>query len=668
MVTPLWAGNFLKDQSLQDSPDIPWHINADELEYDHHKQEYTARGHVHITKGNRKLSADFACFNQKKMMIILEGQVIMTAGEDIINGERLELNLKTETGTIYNGGLFIADSHFHIKARTIQKVDQNRYSAVQASLTACDGPKPAWRITARKLDLTIEGYGFVHHAVFKIKEIPLFYTPFLFFPIKTKRQTGFLIPRLGYSNRHGSQIDLPFFWAINSWSDATLHQHYMHKCGHKLGLEWRYTFDTYSKAALQFDYLEDRYWFRMKLDQDLPFNFKTSLDLDYLSDQDFLREFKEGYSGYEASKEYFDKHFIRELDDYNDPAKLNRLNLMRFGSAYSLNAEIRYYDDAAKRRWAEEDQTLHKLPEVRFNSTRQRIFNNPWLYTTLDTEYTNFYRKDGPDAHRYDLYTRFYLPVKMGPLVLEPSAGLRETVWHNKTPQSKTLNRESYDLKLDLDTSFFRIWNLKNALKHTIRPQLVYTYIPDRSQEKYPFFDSNDRILPENQISMLLLNTWITRKSKKSKKHYHQVCRFLVEQKYRFHHNIPALAPLYAEIETSPLTNLSLESDAEWNHDKGLFDKFNVSTSLTNHRKDSFLIEHRYTHEQSASLYTEGRLNLAYGFTVYGNFERDLHNSSEIENQVGLFYQAQCWSLDLNQENEDGDHRIGFMVTLSGLL
>ncbi len=88
--------------------------------------------------------------------------------------------------------------------------------------------------------------------------------------------------------------------------------------------KWGYTDDDYLRTN------RDRYWFRMKHDQgDLPLGFFGKVDLDIVSDQDYLREFKEGIAGFNASDNYFFRNFGRDLGDYDDTIRRNIVNLTR---------------------------------------------------------------------------------------------------------------------------------------------------------------------------------------------------------------------------------------------------------------------------------------------------------------------------------------------------
>ena len=50
----------------------------------------------------------------------------------------------------------------------------------------------------------------------------------------------------------------------------------------------------------------DRWWFRMSHYQKVPWNFDGKLDLDVVSDQDYLREFENGYMGFKDKQKLVD--------------------------------------------------------------------------------------------------------------------------------------------------------------------------------------------------------------------------------------------------------------------------------------------------------------------------------------------------------------------------
>jgi len=711
---------------FQDDASVPWHIVADEMNYDDQAKVYIGQGNVNITKKNKNLNADYVRFNQNTMDVFAKGHVVMTVGENIITGTSMDMNLESETGTIYNGTIFIDENHFFITGDKIQKVGKDSYAADKASVSTCDGDSPAWKITGRNLKVTVEGYGFVNHAALWAKKVPVLYTPFLVFPVKLKRQTGLLAPQFGYSDRKGGVYIQPFYWAINESSDATFYSYYMGFRGEKLGLEYRYVMDEQSKGTLMADYLDDRqvddgspgsekwgyagdgvlrpnsdrYWFRMKHDQALPQGFFARLDIDVVSDQDYLHEFKEGYTGFDETEAYYLNEFGRGFDAYDDPVRLNRFNVNKNWFLYSLNAELRWYDDVIKRRQEEVDTTLQRLPTITFNGSKQSISTSPF-YFDLASEYTYFYSEDGPRNHRMDIYPRFYLPYSFGSyFTVEPSVGLRETVWHfdkqeYSSSDKNTLTREMYDIKVDLSSEVYHVFNIEGKrverIKHTIRPQIIYDYIPEKDQSELPSLDSIDRIARLSLITYSLTNT-LTSKSKKNTREikgfpsdksvadssyeppmydYNEFLRFKLQQTYDINKekedDPEPFSPIHGELELYPIRYFSIKADADWSHYDRNFRSRDLAATLWDMRGDTLLVDYRYQRDTSETVYTNLGLKISDRLSMRGEYERNIFDNKDLKYGVGFLYETQCWSLDFNLTKEEDDLGFKFMIRLYGI-
>jgi len=711
----------------------PWHIAADDLSVDNRTGEYVARGDVTITKGDRQLTADFMRFNHQTMQVTAVGNIVLSTGQDVITCNRIEIDLRSEKGTVYDGTLFIQANHFYITGQRIEKIGPDAYKAQNVSVTTCDGENPDWKLTARNLEITIEGYGVAKHTALRIKKVPVLYSPWFMFPVKLERQSGLLTPQMGYATRRGAEFIQPLFWAINQSSDATFYGHYMQKRGFKTGLEYRYVLSQASQGTLMLDGFEDRqvddgspdatrdwgyseddyarpnkdrYWFRMKHDQALPFDFTSQLDLDVVSDQDYLHEFRTGYMGFDDTREYYNDNFSREIDEYNDTVRVNSLNASRtWAQGFNLNAEIRYYDDVIKRRWEPEDDTPHKLPVVNFSVVRQQL-GSQFLYLDFDSEYTHFYRMTGASSHRLDLYPRAHLPLRFfNSVTLEPSVGLRETVWavdeydNQAADLDRTQDRSLFDVNIDLSTEFFTTWDTTirsvDRVKHTVRPQIAYSYLPHTDQDHFPNFDPVDRIDQRNILTYSLTNFFITRSKPTQTKItesgaplqagpgqdlYQTVCRFLLEQSYDIdeaNEDNPLewadqterqpFSPIYGKIEFTPFEYLTLDADAEWSLYQNDFLTHNIATGLSDKRGDNLYVQHRYTQGLVESIYARLKLKLVKPLSGYGDYERNLLAGANIRTTVGLLYEAQCWSTDVRYIEESEDKSIGFMINLNGL-
>jgi len=729
IIASIFAAAFIPSYSCAESshsffrkiPGIPWRMTADEISYDQKENRYVARGNVTVAQGDRKMSADVITFDYNVMKAFAEGHVMMTSGEDVLTGTRIEADLKDETGTISDGIIFLKQNNLYIKGGRIRKTGEAAYQAEDASISACDGESPAWKITGKSLEVTLEGYGFAKHAALWIKGIPVMYVPFFAFPAKQKRQSGLLIPEIEISDRKGLAYQQPFYWAVNENSDATLSLNPMEERGLRTAAEYRYVLDKRSKGTLAADFLDDRkrddgrsdsgkkwgyeddsalrpnadrYWFRMKADQQILPEFFAKIDIDIASDQDYLHEFKDGYMGFDKTDEYFRKTFGRGLEDYSDPLRVSSLGLGRIWETCSLNTGIRWYDDSIARRQSDTDSTLQQLPFVRFNAVKQRIPHTPF-YGTYSDDYTYFFRKDGTRIHRADIYPRIYLPFRFeNYFTVEPSAGLRETFWNsdetedfrNTADADNNFLRQTYDVKLALSSDLSKVFDLGSGkpgisgisrIRHRINPQIVYEYVPEGDEGEYPESDYRDQVGKKNQLTYSLTNTFTARShsAEGESQSYRQFCRFKLEQSYYIDNDesdesgqtYRQFSPLSGEITLTPGQFLSLKADAKWSVYDNEFQSRNIGINLWDDRGDRIFAEYRYSEDFQESFFTDIAVKLSDSLTARADYERNIRDGKEIRNSLGLLYEAQCWSFDIRHTIEADDRKTAVMVNLYGL-
>ncbi|MBL0699955.1 MAG: LPS assembly protein LptD, partial [Desulfosarcina sp.] len=366
--------------------------------------------------------------------------------------------------------------------------------------------------------------------------------------------------------------------------------------------------------------------------------------------------------------------------------------------------ELRWYDDVVVRRSHEPDTTLQRLPYVSFDASKQQISDSPF-YWNMDSQYSYFYSEDGTNGHRVDVYPRLYLPYRYKNFFsFEPSAGVRETYWNigkfedsdSEKYKKNQQSRELYDIKLDLSTELYNVVQVNGEtiekIQHTIRPQIVYDYIPDKSQEKYPDLDHIDRIERKNLLTYSITNT-LTSKSKKLKKTinnkedsappeytYSEFCRFKLQQSFDIDEEREdnpdrwdngktkrPFSPIFAELDFYPNKYLSIHNDSEWSPYEGAFESFNFRTRLSDNRGDAIFCEYRYTKDFTESLYTNFYLNLSDSFSVYLENEENLRDKDNIKTGVGFMYVSQCWAVHFGFTSDDGDLEYALMFDLYGL-
>jgi len=713
------AQDILKETDTSE----PWHIEADRIEYDHERNQYIARGGVVITGKDRKLTADFLRYDKKNHQAFASGHVVMKAGEGVMTGERMELDLDQKTGVVIQGTVFIQEGHFRITGDRIEKIGEYTYVAEDATVTTCEGDDPDWKITGKRTEVTIEGYGVVNHAALWAKNVPVMYSPYLIFPAKRKRQSGFLTPRFAYSKRLGFEYEQPYFWAINDNTDSTFYWDRMKERGDKGAVEYRYVIDGASKGTVMFDFLNDykvddgtsdntrlwgyseegeqllrpnsdRYWFRMKHTHALPSDIVARLDLDVVSDQDYLTEFKNGYTGFDETDAYFNKDFGTDTQDYTETIRTNKLALTKSWDQYSMNAGTRWDDNVVNRRLKSTDETLQRLPFMEVSGAKQGVWEDSWLYYGFDSGYNYFFRIDGKQGHRTDLYPRLYVPMRYKSYFsFEPSVGARQTTWfmtdHGSEEGSpeNTLHREIYDVKLDLSTEISRIFNTgwANAekIRHAIKPQVIYTFVPEMDQDEYPYFDEFDRLLRDNRITYSLTNTVTSRttirrnpgfrngEEVEEERIYQQFCRFKLEQSYDIDKGTEdypePFSAVLGELQLNPHRYFMLNAEADWNPYINRFTRHILTAGISDDRGDWFLTDHIRQEDETESVRFSTNLVLTEKISLYAGMERNLKDKKDIETGISLLYKSGCWSVDLGRTETPHDIGYSLLISLYGL-
>jgi LPS-assembly protein len=155
----------------------------------------------------------------------LSGDVRLGDATGSVTAQQADINVDSKLGQLKVAEVVFDESGYRIAAQTVDKKEQGLFLFDDASFTTCLCPNDncvPWRLDADSAAVTQNGYGHLYGATFKVADVPVFYTPYLLFPAKSKRQTGFLTPKPGTSSESGFNLQLPFFWAIDRSTDVTI--------------------------------------------------------------------------------------------------------------------------------------------------------------------------------------------------------------------------------------------------------------------------------------------------------------------------------------------------------------------------------------------------------------------------------------------------------------
>jgi len=710
----------------------PVTLEADSVAYDKEKDTYHAKGNVLIFFSGGVLIAESVVLNKATNDAVAEDYVMLISDGDILEGDKVDFNIQSKTGVAYQGKMFFVANHFYIKGTRIEKTGEASYHFENATATSCDGDSPDWRLTGREMDVTIDGYGTLKHGKFLASNIPVFYTPYLLFPAKKTRQSGFLFPYIAYSaERWGWDVEIPFFWAISEDTDATFYQRYMEKRGFKEGVEFRYFLSKDTFGTFYGDFMNDnpagiagtdetgvigrgwqsdqkRWSFYLNHETTFDPSFTLRTDIRKVSDSFYFKDFS-------SHNYYLDNYSMTEADRfkkvpfYGDES-LGSLNstvrLAKNWQLYNLTALVSYTDDFAS---VSNDATLQKYPELTLKGIKRPIFGSP-LNFEFDAAYDYYYRNEGQKGHLFDLQPALSLPLRWHDfLQFTPQIGVKSTSWNRDdnvdTGQSKQGNRELYNVGATATTEIHRIFDIGgkkvDKIRHGIRPELTYAYVPNVSQSNLP--DYMGAISEQNTLTYSLTNTLLAKLNeieiksspqadtaappdhtsaetpyKGGGKSYLEFLRFKLSQTYDFKEarrgdvdppkDKRPLSDVDMELDVNPLKYFSFMARNKYSVTAGEWLQTNYDLSLSDWRGDEATVGYRYaktivnvvnpatattpfsSYQYSQPAGEEINISLKAAITKSVDLiyvlRKNLLDNIVMERTYGVKFRKQCWSVE----------------------
>ncbi len=295
--------------------DDPFEITADRIDYDGERDLYVATGNVRVVQPERSLRARWVAFSTLTRIGVAEGEVELLDGEDRLEAEFMVFDVDTLRGTLFHGSLSAGSEGFYVRAGELIRMGKNSFGARDAVFSTCrcePGDRLPWQISSKKAEIELGDYGTITNSTFNVLGVPVLWIPWAFFPVKSERETGFLLPEFQLGGRGGYGIGLPFFWAVHPQLNVIATQRFMTERGYKQDVELEYVFGERSEGELFVSGLHDkshepsgattseRWGVLWNHDQELPGKTRWQTDLKAASDNFYSDDFRE----FRAYKEF----------------------------------------------------------------------------------------------------------------------------------------------------------------------------------------------------------------------------------------------------------------------------------------------------------------------------------------------------------------------------
>lgn len=699
----------------------PIEVSADSLEYEHDKNLMIGTGHVLVRRDNESLRGDHAIVNMQSYDVLAEGNVTFERGSDIWVGNKLRYNFKSQKGDF--GGFSAYLDPFYAKADSSHRVGADEYLLENAQLSTCEGGHPDAYFRAKKVWITPGRHVRAQHVVLYIKGVPVMYSPYWNQNIGDKNFMS-IVP--GYSSRMYAYLLTAFNYRISRKVEAASHIDLRMRRGVGLGQDimwsasgnarglsternlaqkdnnfWHYgqmlqneqpkeepeeeepwagdlityyTRDAWPDEGDTQPYKIDNDRYRLRLYHNQSFDEQNYLmsQINYLSDPKIIEQFFR--EEYKASPEP-DNYIVlgHRAEHYTASLMVNK----RLNDFYT---------------------TVDRLPELKLDFTRQKIWETPFYYKG-DTE-ASYLQKNWEanlitntvqnyDAGRFNTAHMIYYPVKLAAFLnVIPRAGWQGT-YYSKTAESytnvttvttlgtnnqpvvtSTTNILTRDAEarfrsvpaLGLETSFkaFKVWetypgDIINNVRHIAEPYANYTLTPEpnvTTNNLYQF-DGVDTLSKANEIKFGMRNKIQTQRYNKQQMESHAVYDLINADLWVIYRLDPQpsenlFSNICWDVRSTPFDWMELKIDGTYDQYTNQVQSINTRLSVNDGTLWRYVVEHRFYNGSSSLLNNELTLS------PFVNWEYSIYARYEFENST-----MQAWGLTVQRTLECIAYKVG---------
>ncbi len=648
-------------------------IRAYDLQHDVNTDLLVATGQVEMTWKDMVMTADRAEFHRATQILTASGNVSLTKAGETLQGDSLVLEAETGRAEMENGRIMMVKDGIRASGNKLIRKGEERYILEDGSLTSCEAENPSWRFGTSELDVTVEEYATGKNVVFYVKDIPVFYFPYIIFPVMQERRSGLLFPKFGSSSKRGVFVDIPFYWAISPSQEATINLDAQTKRGVGLGLDYRYLRNRNSTGSLGgyiiYDNNEDKV--RGQLVQSHKEHFSDSLSLvtsiNLTTDRDFLSDYSDKSGEY--NRQYYDSRAV----------------LTKNWNQWLASAQAIYTQDF---QGGSNNKTLQRLPELSLHGVREQVPFIPNLYFDLDLTATNYYREKGMDGRRALLEPRisYFQPVWDGRLNLSLYGSVQMRGYDTNQPEPGVKDNSFVAIPkagAELSSSISKVYDLRffdiQKIRHELIPAVSYQYVGNRDQEDLPQFDLSDRVNNHQTITLGLTSNFGGKVQQQADGpvEYRNLMTLRLLQSYSpdgLRDDPLSVLPdqgrwgdLKLESETYLHKNFAALVDLRYSHENHKIASTAVGGLFNDQRGNAARISYRMVDEYVD--YLEAGLSLAITrpFYIGANTRYSFDKRDSIETNIGLEYRHQCWSVILGYQERPGNRTWSVNFNLAGL-
>ncbi len=491
----------------------------------------TLTGNAEVSRDSQQVTADFIEYNQPGETADLNGNVNYWDEALFLKSNDAYLELDKGIGEFSDADYILKDSRSRGIASKLVLDVGTRTEMDDVQYTTCDPDDEFWKLTADNIELDHENnWGKAKGVVLRIKDFPVFYSPYMSFPLNKERKSGFLAPGYGNTNRHGFEARAPYYWNISPNMDATLTPRLLTNSGVMAMGEYRYLFKR-ATGEINFEYLAS--------DNERQDQHRNAFGITH--HQQFLDTGNLFLTYNRVSDKFYFEDFGSQLSTTSTRFLERRAEASYSGTNWDITTRIQDYQ-TVDRSIEATARPYKRLPQILFNYGSPRTYGK--LNYGVGTETVYFQRgddnvftttnNDNVNGLRAQIKPYVSFPMRSVATFLEPKLSLDYTQYNLEDSANFTRNPSRVLPVFSLDSGLFleRETKLFNTgYLQTLEPRLFYLYTPNEDQSDLPVFDTgqltnsfdllfredrfsgNDRRGDANQLTFALTSRFINQET-----------------------------------------------------------------------------------------------------------------------------------------------------------
>ena len=465
----------VNQQATPIDPNLPAEFTADRAKRNEEGMA-TLEGTVQMTRGTQRIDAETLSYDENNKKVYASGNVRVEDEQLVIESQEAELHLNTDYAKSNSATYQYKPLNARGRANSIERTSADFVRLENATYTTCDEGDRSWELSADEVELDkATGDGIGKDVLVKFKGMPIFYTPWIRFPIDDRRKSGFLAPTIGNSNDSGFELETPWYWNIAPNRDAILAPRVLSDRGLQLKSNFRYLNEK-SFGQLGLEYLDDHEFdddrYLVSFEHESHFTPEIELDLLYnkVSDENYFEDLGDGL-GLSSTQHIERRGDLRYRGEHWE-------FLTRAQSFQVVDDSLPNVDEPFKR-----------LPQIKLDGD---YFNIPGGFDfSSESEWVSFLHDDRIDGDRLHLGIELERPFEGTSYFIRPGARLTHTEYdlNRRDGLDDKPTRSLPSAHLDAGLIFERNLN-KSAHIQTLEPRLYYLHTPFRNQSDIPIFDT----------------------------------------------------------------------------------------------------------------------------------------------------------------------------------